>query len=349
MKATPSPMSVADYCEAMEKERIVVNRDYQREMGVWTPYARSFFIESILLGYPIPKIFLYTKFDLKTKKTTKEIVDGQQRSHALQMFYRNKLRLSKNIPSAKWREKRYKDLSEEDQEVFLTYDVPIDEFKGVTEDEVRESFTRMNANNISLNPEETLNAKYQGKFKWFIFEISREHREDLLQSGIVSRRDIIRMADTRIFTDLVSILEDGFITTRPPNIESLYKRYDLEFPMAPVYGEKIGHAFKSWHLIDGGNYERLAKKHIFYTFLSALVAKNDPALIVNKLDANHRAELEVIQGIGASLTQLDLALDAERPEEKLSAFVAACSAKTNVGQQKFLRFAYLFSALQQET
>lgn len=348
MKATPSPMSVADYCEAMEKDRIVVNRDYQREMGVWTPYARSFFIESILLGYPIPKVFLYTKFDLKTKRTTKEIVDGQQRSHALQLFYKNKLRLSKNIPSAQWREKRYKDLSEEDQELFLTYDVPIDEFKGVTEDEVRESFTRMNANNISLNAEETLNAKYQGAFKWFIFEISREYREDLLQNGIVSRRDIIRMSDTRIFTDLISILEDGFITTRPPNIESLYKRYDFDFANGPIYSEKIGSAFADWHLIDGGAYEKLNKKHVFYTLLAALIEKRNPGTIGSHLDGDRAEKLAAIRSIGASMAQLDRALAVDDPEHKLADFVDACSSKTNVGNQKFTRFAYLLSALQQE-
>jgi hypothetical protein len=78
MKANPSPMSVADYCEGMEAGRIVVNHDYQREQGIWSPFARSYFIESVMLGYPIPKLFLYTRFDLKTKKSTKEIVDGHR-------------------------------------------------------------------------------------------------------------------------------------------------------------------------------------------------------------------------------------------------------------------------------
>ena len=39
---------------------------------------------------------------------------------------------------------------------------------GVKEEEVREAFRRMNANNVPLNAEEQRNAQYQGEFKWFI-------------------------------------------------------------------------------------------------------------------------------------------------------------------------------------
>ena len=77
MKANPSPTSVADYCEGMEAGRIVVNHDYQREEGIWGAFARSYFIESIILGYPIPKIFLYTRFDLKSRRSIKEI-EGEE-------------------------------------------------------------------------------------------------------------------------------------------------------------------------------------------------------------------------------------------------------------------------------
>ncbi|MGX5800896.1 DUF262 domain-containing protein [Bradyrhizobium sp. Arg314] len=348
MKANASPMSVADYCEGMEKDRIVVNHDYQREEGVWTPYARSYFIESVLLGYPIPKIFLYTKFDLKTKRSIKEIVDGQQRSHALLLFYRNKTRLSKNIPTTQLREKRYRDLSEDEQEAFLSYSLSIDEFSGVPEDDIRESFARMNANNVSLNAEELLNAKYQGEFKWFILELSRLYREDLLKAGVLSRRDIVRMADTRIFSDLISILEDGFITTKPSNIEALYKRYDREFALSAQYGNLIAEAFDAWRLFDDGTYERLARKHVFYTYLAALIAKRNSNFVLPGLSGEQTEELSGIRQLGLTLASLNQALAEEVPEAALSDFVSACSEKTNVGNQKFRRFAFILAALENE-
>ena len=51
MLAVYSPMSVCDYCNALNEGTISVNDEYQRNAGIWASYARSFFIESILLQY----------------------------------------------------------------------------------------------------------------------------------------------------------------------------------------------------------------------------------------------------------------------------------------------------------
>lgn len=94
MKVTPTTFTVAEYCEQMRRGDIVVNRDYQRSSKVWPPAARSYLMDTILLGYPMPKLSLYSKTDLKTKKTIKEIVDGQQRSQAILAFADDEFRIS---------------------------------------------------------------------------------------------------------------------------------------------------------------------------------------------------------------------------------------------------------------
>lgn len=113
MIAQSAPMAVGDYCTAMVERSIVVNKEYQRNPGIWKREARSFFIESILLQYPIPKIFLYSKVDLATRRSVKEIVDGQQRSMALLDFYNNGFRLSKNVDTPELRQLNYDGLSDE--------------------------------------------------------------------------------------------------------------------------------------------------------------------------------------------------------------------------------------------
>ena len=42
MHITSTNYTVADYCQAMERKEIIVNRDYQRSDKVWPPVARSF-------------------------------------------------------------------------------------------------------------------------------------------------------------------------------------------------------------------------------------------------------------------------------------------------------------------
>src|ERR1035438_1261550 len=101
MQVTASNFTVAEYCEQMRGGGIVVNHDYQRSDKVWPPAARSYLIETILLGYPMPKLALHQTTDLKTRRTKKEIVDGQQRSQAIFDFFEDKLRLSGNTEFAR--------------------------------------------------------------------------------------------------------------------------------------------------------------------------------------------------------------------------------------------------------
>ncbi len=361
MKATLSPTSVADFCQDLVANKITVNRDYQRDDRIWSPYIRSYFIESILLEYPIPKIFLYVRYNLKTRTSTKEIVDGQQRSQALRLFYENKMRISTKIETQELRGKRYRDLDETLQGRFLSYSLAIDEFTGVSEDEIRESFARMNVHNVTLNSEELRNAKFQGPFKMFIFRMARAFREVLFDAGVISRRDVIRMADTRLMSDIVYILDRGFTTTRPPEIDAIYKDYNASFAKEDDYEEYLKEAFGYWHQNSLANYPRLASKHVFYTLIAAICELLHPGLVTSTLDDDHKTELEDILAMGNSLSALNDKLSASANEEgeigeedgeaadeaSLDAFVSACTEKTNVGRQKFIRFAYFLSALKE--
>src|SRR5262245_51394389 len=114
-------MTVADYCKAMEQREIVVNPEYQRSDKVWPDTAKSFLIETILLGFPIPKLSLHQKVDLKSRKTVKEIVDGQQRSRAILDFYQGALRLSRSLDTLSAVGRTYEELEEEQKASFLNY------------------------------------------------------------------------------------------------------------------------------------------------------------------------------------------------------------------------------------
>ena len=184
MRSVSTSYTVADYCNAMTSREIVVNRDYQRSDKVWPPAARSYLIESILLDYPVPKLFLYPKTDLKSKKTIKEIVDGQQRSQAILDFYNNKLRISARSRFSEAKGKLYHQLNEELQGNFLSYSLSVDLLQQATPDEIRESFRRINSYTVPLNPEEIRHAVYQGDFKWFVNELSSKYDKTFENLGI---------------------------------------------------------------------------------------------------------------------------------------------------------------------
>ena len=132
MHITSTDYTVADYCQAMERKEIIVNRAYQRSDKVWLPVARSFLIETILKSYPIPKFFLFPQTDLKSRKTHREIVDGQQRSRAIFDFYNDQFPLSHSSEIPEAAGKYYSELADELQQAFLDYALSVDFFLAAT-------------------------------------------------------------------------------------------------------------------------------------------------------------------------------------------------------------------------
>jgi uncharacterized protein with ParB-like and HNH nuclease domain len=68
--------------------------DYQREMA-WDDETQSKFIESLLLGLPIPYIFVAdVSGEEDTNDSRLEIIDGTQRIRTLKRFLNNELELN---------------------------------------------------------------------------------------------------------------------------------------------------------------------------------------------------------------------------------------------------------------
>src|SRR3990167_11509119 len=75
--------SVSDFIAWQKDGILVLNPDFQRR-AVWSSGAKSYLIDTVIRGFPMPIIFLREqKTDLKALKTTKEVVDGQQRIRTL--------------------------------------------------------------------------------------------------------------------------------------------------------------------------------------------------------------------------------------------------------------------------
>src|SRR5690554_5171806 len=72
-------ISLIELVEFLKRKEMIVNKDYQRSDKVWPIQAKTYFIDTILEGYPFPKIYLYQSFNEKVNRPIKEIIDGQQR------------------------------------------------------------------------------------------------------------------------------------------------------------------------------------------------------------------------------------------------------------------------------
>jgi len=70
--------SINDFVEWDAAKQLELNPKFQRR-AVWTDKAKSFLMDTILRGKPIPKVFIRQKINVTTKTSIREVVDGQQR------------------------------------------------------------------------------------------------------------------------------------------------------------------------------------------------------------------------------------------------------------------------------
>jgi len=174
--------------------------NFQRQY-VWKIDEASKFVESLLLGLPVPSIFL-----AKDKFSNKLIViDGQQRLRTLQFFYRGQFpdgkpfKLKNVIPQINGY--TYHDLAPEDR---FTLDNTIIHCLIIAENEKSDSifylFERLNTTGTPLTNQEIRNAIYHGSFN--------DQLNELSQSEIWKKlyhKEEIRLEDQELILRFISL------------------------------------------------------------------------------------------------------------------------------------------------
>lgn len=139
--------------------------DYQRQF-IWNDKSKCYFIESILMGLPIPFMFFADTDDGRI-----EIVDGAQRTQTLIQFAQNDLQLNDLRVLTESNGFRFQDFDIAIQRRFLNTSIRVVFLEeGTTERTRQEIFKRINTGGVSANPSETRRGSYEGKFKDFIEE-----------------------------------------------------------------------------------------------------------------------------------------------------------------------------------
>jgi hypothetical protein len=140
--------------------------DYQREL-IWPERHKSRFIESLLIGLPIPFLFVADVGDEEDpdKAGRLEIVDGVQRIRTLSDFMTGDLVLSNLDRLQKLNGFRFYDLHPSRQRRFRRATLRLIELtEAVTEDVRREMFDRINSGSVKLEAVEVRRGMEPGPF-----------------------------------------------------------------------------------------------------------------------------------------------------------------------------------------
>lgn len=162
---------------SMYEEDELVKPELQRKY-VWDKVEASRFIESILLGLPVPSIFL------AQSGSQKLIVDGYQRIMTVYDYMRGIFAADKKVfrlsntekINIRWRNKAFSELSTDDQRKIrsTTIHAIIFEQKKPENDDTSlyQVFERINTSGRTLTPQEIRNCVYQGSFNTMLFQLN---------------------------------------------------------------------------------------------------------------------------------------------------------------------------------
>jgi hypothetical protein len=349
VRLIPTNVTVAEYCKKFSAREIVVNKDYQRSDQIWPVAAQAFLIETILLDFPMPKLTLYQRTDIRTRRTIEEIVDGQQRTAALMRFFAGELAIQRRsgIPQAAGL--TLPNLPDDLQESFLSYALPIDILAGANPEEIREVFRRINSYTVPLNPEEHRHAIFQGEFKWFIYELTRRFAQLMSDTGVFTEKQLIRMNDAKLFCEITHALIHGISTTSKRTLDALYAEYDEAFEEADTIRGWLDAAVRRFLTFEELHQGTLVRPHMAYTLLLALVHVERRVLALQQdyqIPGRRRLNTDSARrNLGTLADALERGEDAPK---RFRSFVQASTSKTNVRSQRITRFQWMARALTEE-
>ena len=223
--------TVADILEWLDDKTLVVNREFQRSSKVWPVAAKVYLMDTILHGMPIPKIYIRTRTDVNTRRSYREVVDGQQRLMAIQSFARDEFPLRQvGNDLEEFAGKRYSELDEDSKLKFLEYPLPVEQLMNATDAYVFDVFQRLNTYNYNLSPQELRHGKYHGIFRNAVISSSKRWAFLWDKYDVIGKRARVRMADDELMAQLFGVILEGVTDGGQRNIERLYKGFDEDMP-----------------------------------------------------------------------------------------------------------------------
>jgi hypothetical protein len=257
--------SISDFLEWHNNDLLELSPDFQRRT-VWSEKAKSYLIDTIIRGKPIPKLIISQ--EMKGKRTVRVVVDGQQRLRAILEFINGDFKISRahNKKLAGFTFAKLKD-----QGSFLQYALGVDLVFDMAYEDILDIFARINSYTVVLNKQEKLNATYFGFFKQHAFKYGYKYVKYFIDADILTRAKVVRMAEAELAGDLLVAIAGGIQTNK--NVDQYFKKYEEEVGNLEESAKK----FDTIMSFIGSIYppEELAltnwsRVHLFYTLFTAI-------------------------------------------------------------------------------
>jgi hypothetical protein len=226
-KPDRSSFTVLDFHSWEEAGTLSLNPKFQRR-AVWKLPARSYLIDTLLKGMPVPPIYLRVTQNESKTKTIREVIDGQQRLRAVLDYLKDEFALSKAV-SDEAPGRRFSQLTDSQKDEVRKYSFICESFSSIADADVLEVFARMNTHSVKLNAQELRNGKFFGHFKRLAYRLGHEHLEFWRGNRIFTEDAIARMLEVELVSEIL-VAQMAGLQDKKKSLDGFYRDFDEEFP-----------------------------------------------------------------------------------------------------------------------
>lgn len=256
--------------KASDAGELDIHPPYQRN-PVWLNPQKSFLIDSILRGYPIPELYMQ-HFVTDDGRERHVVVDGQQRIRACLEFIEGKFSLDAE-DTPEYPDMTFDELPPQARKTIFQYKFVVRVLPEMAEEELRAIFGRLNRNTVALNKQELRHATYWGSFIKLMEQLADLPFWPL--SGIFSPNDFRRMLDV----EMIGELTIGYLhgpQNKKASLDKWYKTYEERFDevddVTDLFTSVLGEIDKVLPSLAG---TRWSKKSDFYTLFAVFASHRD--------------------------------------------------------------------------
>lgn len=261
---------LAWFKQANELQQLHMRPAFQRNL-VWTLKQKSFLIDSILNSYPVPELYMQ---DVTNEDGSKmyTVVDGQQRITACLEFLENQFQMDpKDSPS--YANLAFDDLTIDQKKKVYGYTFVVRLLPEMSDQELREIFSRLNRNNVVLNTQELRQATYWGEFVQVMNQLAAVDYWRTL--GVFTSNDIRRMLDVEFISELTIASIHG-VQNKKLTLDKYYELYEEEFPAKEETKSTFDIVLRELiSILPTINKTRWSKKTDFYTIFVLFSKKKE--------------------------------------------------------------------------
>jgi hypothetical protein len=320
-----------------------INQRYQRSGQIWPGRAKSFLVETVIRGMPIPRVLLHDVPN-PTAPHQSDIIDGQQRCTILADYKNNRFSLTADVDGERLHGKKYSDLSAHDQAAFDSYSIPLDRYSGVTPKDIRQVFRRLNFYTAPLNAAEQRHAQFYGELSRFVEEHAERWRTLTEEMRIFTVKQLRRRAHEQFMAEVVDAMLNGISTPSAKTLRRTYHDNEREFSSAQDFGRKLEAArarIATYSFIRG---TKLKKHYQLFSLVLALI-QCEADMQSLRGDLGGLRTLREPDDVRRGLTPLDNAIRNRVEHGKYARFWQASHEKTNVRENRLIRTRYFIEAI----